>query len=162
MFLALALVLPFITGQNRELGKAMNLIHIPIFLCGFVCGFKWGLFVGFVAPLLRSVLFGMPVLFPNAVAMSLELAVYGSTCDIFDKVFNHKKYYCILSLIIAMILGRIVWGFSTFILYGFMGKEFTFYLFVKGAIFDSVIGIIVQLIFVPIVVEVLRKLKIIV
>ncbi len=71
LYLGIALVLPFITGQIPEIGAMLCPMHIPVLLCGFLCGWPWGLAVGFIAPLLRSVLFGMPVLFPSAVAMAL-------------------------------------------------------------------------------------------
>ena len=71
LFLALAMVLPFITGQIPEIGKALSPMHIPVLLCGFLCGWPWGLAVGFIAPLLRSVIFGMPAMFPGAVALIL-------------------------------------------------------------------------------------------
>ena len=75
--LALALVLPFLTGQIPQIGQMLSPMHIPVFLCGFLCGWQWGLLVGFVAPILRSLLFGMPAIFPNACAMAFELATYG-------------------------------------------------------------------------------------
>lgn len=77
LFLALALVLPFLTGQIPQIGSALSPMHIPVLLCGFLVGWPWGLAVGFIAPLLRSVIFGMPVMVPGAVAMAFELAVYG-------------------------------------------------------------------------------------
>ena len=77
LYLAIAMVLPFITGQIPDIGKALSPMHIPVLLCGFMCGWPWGLVVGFIAPLMRSVLFGMPALFPDAVSMAFELAVYG-------------------------------------------------------------------------------------
>ena len=77
LFLALAMVLPFLTGQIPQIGSMLSPMHIPVLLCGFLCGWPWGLAVGFIAPLLRSVLFGMPPMFPGAVAMAFELAVYG-------------------------------------------------------------------------------------
>ena len=60
LFLALALLLPFLTGQIPQIGSALNPMHIPVLLCGFVCGWPWGLAVGLIAPLLRHLLFGMP------------------------------------------------------------------------------------------------------
>ncbi|MBQ3532703.1 MAG: ECF transporter S component, partial [Oscillospiraceae bacterium] len=75
--LALAMVLPFLTGQIPQIGKMLCPMHLPVFLCGFVCGWPWGLAVGFIAPLLRSLWLGMPLIFPDAAAMAFELAVYG-------------------------------------------------------------------------------------
>ena len=78
MFLALAFVMPFLTGQIPQIGSKLCPMHIPVILCGYVCGAPWGLAVGFIAPLLRSLILGMPSpIFPRAVAMAFELAVYG-------------------------------------------------------------------------------------
>ena len=70
LFLAIALVLPFLTGQIPEIGSMLCPMHIPVLLCGFFCGWQYGLAVGFVAPLLRSFLFGVPYLYPMAVSMA--------------------------------------------------------------------------------------------
>src|SRR5690625_4487680 len=77
MFLALALVLPFLTGQIPQIGSALGPMHIPVLLSGFFCGPWYGLIVGFIAPLLRFMLFGMPPIMPTGVAMAFELATYG-------------------------------------------------------------------------------------
>ena len=73
LFLALGLVLPFFTGQIPQIGSMLLPMHIPVFLCGLICGWQYGAAVGFVTPLLRSALFGMPPLFPTAAAMPLEI-----------------------------------------------------------------------------------------
>ena len=78
LFLAMAQVLPFLTGQIPEVGSMLCPMHIPALLCGFFCGWPWGLMVGFVAPILRSVTFGMPPMFPVAICMAFELATYGA------------------------------------------------------------------------------------
>ena len=77
MFLALGLVLPFFTGQIPQIGSMLLPMHIPVFLCGLICGWQYGGIVGFILPLLRYAIFGMPVLFPNGIAMSFELMTYG-------------------------------------------------------------------------------------
>ena len=65
LFLAIGLVLPFFTGQIPAVGKMLLPMHIPVLLCGLICGWQWGLGVGFVLPVLRSVLFSMPVMYPR-------------------------------------------------------------------------------------------------
>ena len=75
--LALAMVLPFLTGQIPQIGSALSPMHIPVLLCGFLAGGFWGLLVGAAAPLLRFALFGMPPLMPMGIAMAFELATYG-------------------------------------------------------------------------------------
>ena len=74
LFLALAFVLPFLTGQVPEIGNMLCPMHIPVLLCGFICGWPYGLLIGFLSPLLRSLILGMPPMFPKAVCMALELA----------------------------------------------------------------------------------------
>ena len=75
--LALALVLPFVTGNIPDIGNMLCPMHIPVLLCGFLCGGFWGTAVGAVAPILRSLIFGRPYLYPAALAMMFELAIYG-------------------------------------------------------------------------------------
>ena len=74
MFLALGLVLPFFTGQIPQIGGMLLPMHIPAFLCGLICGWQFGVVVGFIMPLLRMVLFGMPPLM-TAVAMAFAAVV---------------------------------------------------------------------------------------
>ncbi len=85
MFLAIGIVLPFLTGQIPSVGSMLLPMHIPVLICGFVCGWQWGLIVGFVLPLMRSVLFGMPPMMPTATAMAFELAVYGGVTGVLYK-----------------------------------------------------------------------------
>ena len=91
LYLAIAIVLPFITGQIPEIGSALCPMHIPALLCGFMGGWPWGMAVGFIAPLLRSVMFGMPTMFPGAVAMAFELAVYGGMAGFLRQKLPRKK-----------------------------------------------------------------------
>ncbi|MBQ5414822.1 MAG: ECF transporter S component, partial [Firmicutes bacterium] len=125
LFLAIALVLPFITGQIPEIGAMLCPMHIPALLCGFMCGWPWGLAVGFIAPLLRSVIFGMPAMFPSAVGMAFELAVYGMMSGLLYRLLPKKKWAVYAALLIAMIAGRIVWGTVRMILAGAAGLKFT-------------------------------------
>lgn len=161
MFLALAYVMPFLTGQVPQIGSMLCPMHIPVIICGFVCGAPWGLIVGFVAPLIRSLTLGMPHLFPNAVAMAFELAAYGLICGILYRVFPKKKGYIYCSLIAAMIIGRLVWGAVQFICMGLDASKFGFAAFWAGAVTNAVPGIVFQIILVPVVVMLLEKTKLI-
>ena len=157
LFLAVALVLPFITGQIPEVGKMLSPMHIPVLLCGFLCGWPWGLAVGLIAPLLRSVIFGVPALFPSAVAMSFELAVYGAVSGLLWHLLPKKKWVIYAVLVISMIAGRIVWGIARLILAGLSGSSFTWALFLAGAFTNAVPGIILHLALIPVLVIVLEK-----
>jgi thiamine transporter ThiT len=157
LYLAIAMVLPFITGQIPEIGSALCPMHIPALLCGFMCGGSWGLAVGFIAPLLRSVVFGMPTMFPGAVAMAFELAVYGGMAGFLRQKLTRKKGVTYAVLLISMIAGRIVWGTVRVILAGLSGSTFTWALFLAGAITNAIPGIILQLVLIPILVIVMER-----
>ncbi len=159
LFLALAYVLPFLTGQIREIGSMLCPLHIPVILCGFICGWPWGLAVGFIAPLFRSLTLGMPHLFPSAVCMAFELAAYGAISGLMHKILPPKKAYIYCSLIISMIIGRLVWGATMFICLGIKGGTFTFAAFIAGAFTNAIPGIIIQIILIPILVMLLNNRK---
>ena len=110
LYMAIALILPFVTGQIPEIGAMLCPMHIPALLCGFMCGWPWGLAVGFISPLLRSVMFGMPAMFPAAIAMAFELAVYGGMAGLLYSRLPRKKWMIYAALLISMIAGRVVWG----------------------------------------------------
>ena len=157
LFLAIALVLPFLTGQIPEIGSMLCPMHIPVLLCGFLGGWPWGLAVGFLAPLLRSVLFGMPPMVPTAVAMAFELAVYGAASGFLYRRLPRKKASVYIALLVAMVLGRVVWGVVRVILAGLAGSSFTWALFLSGAITTAIPGIILQIVLIPILVIALEK-----
>ncbi len=155
--LALAMVLPFLTMQIPQFGKALAPMHIAIFLCGFLCGAPYGAAVGFVAPLLRSFTLGMPLLFPDAVVMAFELLAYGLLSGLLYRVLPKKIPYIYVSLILSMIGGRIVWGIVKFIIFGLTNTAFPFSAFIAGAITNAVPGIILHIVLVPIIIIALRK-----
>ncbi|MBE7032100.1 MAG: ECF transporter S component [Ruminococcaceae bacterium] len=156
MFLAIGLVLPFLTGQIQRIGNMLLPMHIPVLLCSFICGWKCGLAVGFILPLLRSVMFGMPPMYPKAVAMAFELAAYGFMAGYIYYRSKSKDWKDLYSaLIIAMVFGRLVWGAVQTILLGM--EKFTFYVFISGAILDAVPGIIIQLVLIPAVITVVKR-----
>ena len=157
LFLAVAMVLPFITGQIPEIGSMLCPMHIPALLCGFICGWPWGLAVGFVAPLLRSVLFGFPPMFPGAVAMAFELAVYGGMAGFLWKKLPRKRGVTYAVLLISMIAGRIVWGVVRVVLAGLSGSTFTWALFLAGAVTNAIPGIILQIVLIPVLVNVMER-----
>ena len=157
LFLALAMVLPFVTGQIPQIGSMLSPMHIPVLLCGFLCGWPWGLAVGVIAPMLRSVIFGMPAMFPGAVAMTFELATYGAVSGLLYKMLPRRKSSVYITIVTAMLLGRIVWGIARLILAGLSGQSFTWALFMAGAFTNAFPGIILHLVLIPLLVIVLEK-----
>lgn len=157
LFIALGLVLPFFTGQIPTIGRALLPMHIPVLLAGFTLGPRLGLVVGLIAPLLRSVLFGTPPLFPTAVAMTFELAAYGFLAGILYELLPKRRGSVLVALIGAMLGGRIVWGIVTLILLGLGG--FSWQAFMAGAFANAIAGIILQLILIPALVLTINKDK---
>ena len=152
LFLAIAYVLPFLTGQIPEIGAMLSPMHLPVLLCGFLCGWPWGLAVGFVAPLFRSLTLGMPPFFPTALCMAFELAAYGAISGLMHKYLPRKKPFIYCSLLSAMIFGRLIWGAAMFICLGLRGGSFTLGAFLAGAVLNAIPGIILQILLIPVLV----------
>lgn len=159
MLLAVGMLLPFLTGQIQRIGNMLCPMHLPVFICGMVCGPYWGLAVGAVLPVLRSMVFGMPVLMPMACAMAFELAAYGFISGLLRRRLPDTLPMLYVSLIAAMLLGRLVWGAAAAVLYGMAGKAFGLPLFITSGFVNAVPGIILQLIAVPALVRMLEKAR---
>ena len=157
MFLALAFVMPFLTGQIPQIGSMLCPVHIPVLLCGFFCGAPWGLGVGFMAPLLRSFIIGMPYMFPTAVCMAFELAAYGFVAGLLHNKLPRNKVNVYISLLLAMVIGRLVWGVVMLVCVGFDVSAFGLQAFMAGAVLNAVPGIILQIVLIPIIVITLEK-----
>ncbi len=155
--LALALVLPFLTGQLQQIGNMLCPMHIPMLLCGMLCGWPWGMAVGFIAPLLRFLLFGMPPLYPIGLGMAFELATYGFSAGLCYKLLPKKPGYTYAALLCGMIDGRIVWGIARYIMAGLSGSEFPFSAFLAGAVTNAIPGILLQILLIPPLVLALKK-----
>lgn len=163
MFMAIGYVLPFLTGQIPEIGKMMLPMHIPVFLCGLICGWQYGLAVGVILPVTRSIIFGMPAMYPNAISMMFELGAYGFIIGI---LYERSKWKCIRSLyrclIVAMIGGRVVWGLVMSLMLGIGSNGFTIQAFMAGAVIKAVPGIVLQLALIPCVMAALGRTKLVV
>lgn len=157
MLLAIGLVLPFLTGQIPEIGSMLLPLHLPALICGFVCGWPWGLAVGFILPVLRSLLFGMPPMLPTALCMAFEMAAYGAAAGIL-----YKKCNVYVSLIGAMLIGRIVWGVASWIVYAvLMANPFSIGMFWASGFAGAWPGMVLQLVLVPLIVVALRRARLI-
>ena len=160
MCLALCMVLPLITLNNQQLGNAFCLIHIPVLLCAFLCGPWYALMVGIVAPYLHFVIFGMPPLFPTGVSMCFELAVYGAVCGLLYKNLPKKTGSIYMSLIAAMLAGRLVYGAVRALLTMVSNTTYTWVMFFTGEFANAVIGIALHIALIPLIVLALKKAKI--
>jgi len=160
MLLALGLVLPFLTGQIPEIGSMLLPMHLPALICGFVCGWQWGLVTGFVMPLLRSVLFGMPPMVPKALCMAFELAAYGAGAGWLYQKLAGRRGRTLVALAGAMLIGRAVWGLASIVVFRtLMDSAFALAAFWSGAFATAWPGMVLQLILVPLIVKALERTK---
>ena len=162
--LLLCMILPLLTGQIPQIGMALAPMHIPVLICGFITGPAYAMIIGLVAPLLRMMIFGMPMPF-MATTMSFELAAYGLVSGLLYKLLPKKILFIYVSLIAAMLLGRIVWGIAAMQLAASaifpalpMGWErFGWSEFISAAFLTAVPGIIAHIVLIPLLVIALQK-----
>lgn len=150
-FLALGLILPYIFHMiGGTAGQILLPMHIPVLLCGFILGERYGLIVGIITPILNSVLTGMPPFFPTAAAMMLELGIYGFVSG---HLYKNKKINIFVSLITAMLLGRLISGTANFLLLSMASKSYMFTVFITSSFVTPIWGIIIQIVLIPVIVK---------
>lgn len=166
LMLALAMLLPQIFGRIQALGTKFLPMHIPVLLCGFICGVRLGAICGALAPLLCSVIFGMPPMYPMAVAMAFELCAYGASAGVVKYIYKNAKLkrnivYLYISLVAVMLSGRVVYGVVMIFIMLSKSQGYSFEVFLSSAFLSAIPGIILQLILIPIILSTLSKTKLI-
>ena len=160
MMLALTFILPLLAGQIPQLGERFCPMHLPVFLCGYLCSGPWGMLTGFIAPLLRSFTVGVPApLFPKAFSMAFELAAYGFVSGSLYRILPKKRSSLYLSLVLSMVLGRLVRGFVQLCCAGFDLTEYNFSVFWSVSVVNALPGILIQLELIPVLVTAAEKYK---
>jgi len=161
MMLAIALLLPFLTGQLQAVGKMLTPMHIPVLLCGLICGPIYGFAVGIVAAPLRFILFGMPQM-PNVLYMTAELALYGFLSGLFYQILPKRKLCLYISLLLAMIGGRVAYAFM-FIFINLSSARSVEALtmpIISATVLTAWPGMIIQILLIPTLLIILQKAKI--
>ena len=162
LFFAIGLVLPLLTGQIPQIGNMLLPMHLPIFLCALICGWQYATPMAFVLPVIRSLIFGMPPMYPTALGMAFELAAYAFAAGfIYSRVKKQNIGTLYISLVASMLIGRAVWGVAQIILLGVKGNTFTFAAFLAGAFTNAFPGIIAQLILIPAIMFALDRAKLV-
>ena len=160
LFLALGLVLPFLTGQIPEIGGMLLPMHIPVLLCGLICGWPFGLACGVLTPLLSSLITGMP---PQAflLPMAVELAVYGLATGFLMRWVHTGSNYADLyiCLIAAMLLGRVIAGLARGLILS--PGNLTMAAWASGYFITSLPGIAIHLALIPALVMALMRARLI-
>ena len=157
--IALCYVLPM-AFHMLGLGGALSPMHIPVLLCGLICGWPYGAFCGIAGPVISSLLSGMPSTL-QLIYMVPELCAYGLFAGLllrFIKTGNSiADLY--LSMIPAMLLGRIIGGIAQAAFYLSTARGYSIALWAGGYFAGSLPAIIIQLIAVPSLVMVLMKAR---
>lgn len=158
LFLAVGFVLPMLFGQIPVIGQMLLPMHIPIFLCAMLCGWKYSAVIGFILPILRSLIFSVPILYPTAVAVAFELATYGIVTGVIYASARRQTLKTVyLSMGVAMLCGRVVRCVAEIILLGIQGKAFAWQSFASGVLLSAIPGIILQLTLIPAIMAVLSR-----
>ncbi|MBQ4049133.1 MAG: ECF transporter S component [Clostridia bacterium] len=167
LFVCMGIMFPLIFHFVGDgLGKILLPMHIPVFLCGLICGPISGVICGILVPIACSLITSVPVMFPPAIAMSLELATYGFLSglllELFKKIKSNSigRLKVVISLLISMLVGRIVHGIF-FALFTLMGSgEYSLKIFFIADFITPWIGIVIQIVAIPAIMEALSRLNV--
>lgn len=159
--IALCAVLPS-AFHMFALGSAFSPLHLPVLLCGLVCGAPYGLLCGFAGPILCSLVTGMPTAL-RLLYMVPELCVYGLVCGLLMQIVHTGRLYAdvYLSLVPALMLGRIAGGVIRAVVYFSSNEPYSLALWASSYIVETLPAIILQLCVLPLLVVVLTKSQLI-
>lgn len=154
--IAIGVLLPMAFHVIPNGGSIFLPMHIPVLICGLFCGAPYGLACGIFTPFLSSMITGMPpaMILPQ---MMIELAVYGLVTGLCEKhiILKNEISKLYMSLIIAMLAGRIMNGFVNTCILSTQG--YTLSVFMTASFITCLPGIILQLIVVPVLVRILNR-----
>lgn len=154
--IALCYVIPLMFHGIQNAGSIFCPMHIPVFICGLICGWQYGLLCGIAGPALSSALSSMP---PVAIlpSMMVELAVYGTAAGLMMKLVRTKSTYADLyiSLIVAIVCGRVLAGLAKALI--FARGSYSMSAWIAGSVVTSWPGTVIQLVFIPTIVFALMK-----
>lgn len=156
---ALCVVLPIAFHSIPNAGTIFLPMHIPVLICGMICGWPYGLVCGLMGPLLSSAITGMP---PVAMlpAMMVECGTYGAVSGLVLKVIRTGKTYgdLYIALVVAMIAGRVISGIAKALIFS---PGLAMSAWVASSFVTALPGIVIQLVFLPGVVAMLMKANVI-
>ena len=154
--IALCYVIPLMFHGIQNAGNIFCPMHIPVFICGLICGWQYGLLCGIAGPALSSALSGMP---PVAIlpSMMVELSAYGTAAGLMMKLVRTKSTYADLyiSLIAAIVCGRVLAGLAKALI--FARGSYSMSAWIAGSVVTSWPGTVIQLVFIPTIVFALMK-----
>ncbi|BEP29650.1 ECF transporter S component [Helicovermis profundi] len=153
LLLAIGILLPMLFHAFGIAGQIFLPMHISVFIAGFVLVPELALMVGLLTPILSSLTTGMPPLFPISIIMMFELGIYGATVSI---LYRRLKQNIYVSLIVAMIFGRLMAGITVWVMTIGFGVKMNPFFYLKSAILTGLPGIIIQIILIPVIIKALK------
>ncbi len=151
LLIALGIILPYITHMTGVAGSVLLPMHLPPLLAGFLISPFYALLIGAILPPLNFAISGMPPM-PTMAFMILELSAFGLFTGLIyhklNKININKKSNIFISLIGAMLIGRIIYVLIFSLLIEFENPL----AIIAGGIITGLPGIISQLILIPLIV----------
>ncbi len=154
LFLAVSVILPSIFHMSGIDGRIFLPMHLPILLSGFFISPGMAFVVGLLAPFLNTLVSGMPVLFPIAIIMSVELSVYGFVTAL---IAGSNRRMPFAALVLAMVLGRLAAGITVYVLVALFGVTINPAIYLQGAVLTGIPGIVIQLILIPLLLKYIKR-----
>lgn len=154
--MALCVILPLAFHLIPDGGTLFSPMHLPVLLCGLVCGWQYGLSCGLLGPVLSCFITGMPGI-GYLPTMMIELALYGLISGLMIKLLHTGKKTAdiYISLLSAMIIGRIITGMVRAFI--FAPGSLSIRLWAASYFLSCLPGITVQLILLPILYQALER-----
>lgn len=153
MFCVLGVLIPMVFHAFGIAGQIFLPMHIPVLLCGFLCGAAYGGICGVTCVLASSLMTGMPVLYPNGVAMTFELCAYGALSGLlFPRLYKKLPLSAAVyaALLPVMLIGRGIAGAVNALVYPTVGLAFTGKVFLTASFVTGLPGIVLQFILIPV------------
>jgi riboflavin transporter FmnP len=154
LFIACGIILPIFFHFMSMSGTIFLPMHIPVLIGGLLLGWRSGLIIGITAPILSSLLTGMPPIFPLTPMMIVELSLYGITAGY---LYNTQKFPLLISLFTAMIAGRLGTALTLALFADSLGIHIAPLSYIYLSLAKGSIGIIIQLCLIPLLMKFLNK-----
>ena len=162
MFLAMGMVLPLFFGQIPQIGSMLLPMHIPVFLCAFICGWHYAVPMAALLPLLRSLLFARPNFYPEAIAIACEMAAYALVAGLlYQRAARASMGAIYQSMVVAMVAGRVLRVAVQLALLGLGGIPFALGAVLAATVVVGLPGTVLQLIVVPAAMLMLYRTKLV-
>lgn len=157
--IALCVVLPIAFHSIPNSGSVFLPMHIPVLICGMICGWPYGFICGLMGPLLSSAITGMPPI-AYLPSMMVECGVYGLVSGLMLKLVHTKSTYgdLYIALVAAMLAGRVVSGIAKALIFT---PGMAMSAWITASFVTALPGILIQLVFLPSVVFTLMKARVI-